>query len=359
VAAPANSRRRVGLVLTGGTIAAEPGAGGALAVSGDSPGTAEVGLLAAAAGPGADLDVVTRSPVRLLSENLEPADWIPIATAVRELAETEAVTGVVVFHGTDTMAYTAAALSYLLSDLDKPVVLTGSNLPPNQPGSDAIRNAEVALAALAGLAPGTYVAFAGEPALPGLVHLGTRVRKRQASGQTYASVHGEPVGRVEAGRFEAVAAAPAPSAAGRGFHCRVEPRVMALRLHPGLDFEVAFGAVLAGECRGVVVELYASATGPDTDDAHSLPRFIRRCGERGVPVLTTVNIAPGQEGNPYETTVAVAEAGGVFLEGMLPETAIVKLMWALAQHDDADDVKRLMATPIAGDMPAKRTAPAG
>jgi glutamyl-tRNA(Gln) amidotransferase subunit D len=134
---------------------------------------------------------------------------------------------------------------------------------------------------------------------------------------------------------------------------------MALRLHPGLDFEVAFGAVLAGECRGVVVELYASATGPDTDDAHSLPRFIRRCGERGVPVLTTVNIAPGQEGNPYETTVAVAEAGGVFLEGMLPETAIVKLMWALAQHDDADDVKRLMATPIAGDMPAKRTAPAG
>jgi L-asparaginase type I len=357
VGTPANSRRRVGLVLTGGTIASEHGTGSALSVSADPPNSEETDLLLAAAGPGG-LEVEVRSPVRLLSENLEPADWIPIAEAVRELADIDDLGGVVVFHGTDTMAYTAAALSYLLADLDKPVVLTGSNLPPNQPGSDAIRNAQVSLLALDSLPPGTYIAFAGDPALPGLVHLGTRVRKLQASGQAYASVNGEPVGRVEGERFEPGTGATSPRPADHAFHCRVDPRVMSLRLHPGLDFEVAFGAVVEGGARAVVVELYASATGPDLGGNHSLPDFIRRCAERGVPVLTTVSIAPDQEGNPYETTVAIAAAGGVFLDGMLPETATVKLMWALAQHDDPEDVKRLMTTPIAGDMP-ERESPGG
>ncbi len=347
----ANSKRRVGLVLTGGTIASEHGAGPALSVSGDAPGEEEIGLLEAAAGPDEELVVEVRSPVRLLSENLEPSDWIPIAAAVRELVADEDPEGVVVFHGTDTMAYTAAALSYLLADLGVPVVLTGSNLPPNQPGSDAIRNAEVSLIAISSLGPGTYIAFAGEPGLPGLVHLGTRVRKLQASGQAYASVNSEPVGRVEGTEFIPAGGVAPPRPESHAFHCKVNARVMTLRLHPGLDFDAAFEGVAATRARGVVVELYASATGPDTGDAYSLPGFIRRCAAREVPVFTTVSVAPDEVGNAYETTVAISEAGGVFLTGMLPETATVKLMWALAQHEAREDVVRLMKTPIAGDMP--------
>src|SRR6202040_1852748 len=103
------------------------------------------------------------SPIRELSENLQPRHWVLIAQAVRSLIEQEDAAGVLVLHGTDTMAYTAAALSFLLSDLEGPVVLTGANLPTGEAGSDAQRNVHDALVALNELERGVYVAFTGRP----------------------------------------------------------------------------------------------------------------------------------------------------------------------------------------------------
>ncbi len=291
-----------------------------------------------------------RCPLRLLSENLKPSDWIPIAEAVRDLAALDEVAGVVIFHGTDTMAYTAAALSFLLSDLDKPVLLTGSNLPPDQEGSDAARNAQDALVALESLSPGTYIVFAGARDLPGLVHLGTRARKRQASGHAYASINTEPVAKVVDGRFISLEGSPVGHLPHSSFKCAIDPRVLALRLYPGLNFEATFSTINHGDIRGVVVELYASATGPHTGDVYSLPKFIRHCAEHDVLVVTTISAAPDGPGNVYETTIAIEEAGGLFLGDMLPETATVKLMWALAQCDDMVSLRNLMRTPIAGEI---------
>lgn len=349
-------QRSVGLVLTGGTIGSHHGP--VLSVSDDSlesltvggAGAEEIDLLTGAWEGTGSLDVQVRSPIRLLSENLKPEDWIPIAQAARDLAQIDEVSGVVIFHGTDTMAYTAAALSFLLADLDKPVVLTGSNLPPDQPGSDAARNAHDALIALDSLSSGTYIVFAGADELPGLVHLGTRVRKVQASGQAYDSVNGPPIARIEGRQFLSMTEAPAPQPARMEVSCAVDPRVLTLRLYPGLNFEAAFSAVVHGAIHGVVIELYASATGPDTGDEYSLAGFIQRCVDHDLPVVTTVNIAPDEPVNVYETTLAISEAGGLFLDGMLPETATVKLMWALAQRDDTASVLELMRTPIAGEL---------
>jgi L-asparaginase type I len=285
----------------------------------------------------------------LLSENLTPGDWIPIAESIRELASLDDVDGIIVFHGTDTMAYTAAALSFLLADLEKPVILTGSNLPPDQAGSDARRNAQDALVALESLGAGIYIVFAGGNDLPGLVHLGTRARKRQASGQAFASINNLPLAEIVEGRFRWVMrpSDPNPLAVARD---SVDPRVLTLRLYPGLNFAAAFDTITAGDIRGVVIELYASATGPHTDDEYSLPTFVRRCVEDDIVVVTTVPAAPENPGNVYETTVAIHEAGAVFLADMLPETATVKLMWALAQVESADAVRTLMRRPIASEL---------
>src|SRR5438128_10331360 len=76
--------------------------------------------------------VAIRYPLRQLSENLEPQDWLSIADSICELAEHERIIGALVLHGTDTMAYTASALSFFLTDIDFPVVLTGSNIPSGQ-----------------------------------------------------------------------------------------------------------------------------------------------------------------------------------------------------------------------------------
>jgi L-asparaginase type I len=339
----------VGLVLTGGTIGAQEdhsvvSMGGAAHVEAD---------LLASVWPGQSKpDIAVRSPLRQLSENSEPQDWVEIANSVRELVDTEDVTGVVILHGTDTMAYTAAALSFLLSDLDRPVVLTGSNLPTQQAGSDALRNVHDALVALRALGPGVYIAFAGGSArdLPGLVHLGTCARKVQASGHAFSSINRKPVGEVVDEVFKPVE--PYNARPHQSFKSEVDDRVLALRLYPGLDLDVVFAAVAQSGIRGVVIELYASATGPDTDDRFSVPRFVRNCIENGVTVVTTITAAPKTNGNVYETTLAIKEAGALFLRDMLPETATVKLMWALAQSADMDAVKRLMLTPIAGEIDA-------
>ncbi len=133
----------------------------------------------------------------------------------------------------------------------------------------------------------------------------------------------------------------------------IDDRVLALRLYPGLDFEIAFDAVTRGRIRGVVIELYASATGPtgpDTDDRFSVTRFISQCTENDVIVGTTVVEEPMTNGKTYETTVAIRDAGGLFLQDMLPEAATVKMMWALAQSTDVDVVRELMLRPIAGEL---------
>lgn len=102
--------------------------------------------------------------------------------------------------------------------------------------------------------------------------------------------------------------------------------------------------------RGVIVELYPSATGPDTGDRFSLTAFIRRCAERGVLVATaTPGAAPSATG-AYQTTLAIAQAGGLFLRDMSAEAATVKMMWALAQSQLTQSVRQLMLTPIAGEL---------
>jgi L-asparaginase type I len=338
----------VGLVLTGGTIGAQED-NSVLSVRGGT-GDREAGLLERVWPGHGTPHVLVASPLRTLSENLQPHDWVLIARAVRELVEADDVAGVLIFHGTDTMAYTAAALSFLLSDLPRPVVLTGANLPSGEAGSDAERNVRDALVALQALERGTYVAFTGGPDLEGRVYLGTRVRKLKASGEAFSSVNRKLVGVVEGDRFlereEYVAQDHKQSVQD------VDEHVLALRLYPGLDLDAMFEAVIAGAMRGVVIELYAAATGPDTGDRFSVPRFVRRCVEKGVVVATAVPAAPTSNGKVYATHLAIREAGGLFLRDMLPETATVKLMWALAQSDNPATVRELMLTPIAGELKA-------
>jgi L-asparaginase/Glu-tRNA(Gln) amidotransferase subunit D len=355
----------IGLVLTGGTIGAEQH-GAALSVGAHAT-RAEADLLAGA-WRGSDAPrVIVAEPLRKLSENLVPRDWLAIAAAVRPLVEVDGAAGVLVLHGTDTMAYTAAALSFLLADVERPIVLTGSRLPAAQESSDAPANVSAALVALRELQAGVYVVFgagagagagtgAGTGASasagrPSHVHLAGRVRKQRGGGETFASVNRELVATVDGDRLTSVR--PYDHRARERSRQEVDERVLALRLHPGLDFEAALETVVRGDVRAVVVELYASATGPDTSDRYSLPAFIRACTERATIVVTTT---PGSSGTPssaagvYETTQAIERAGAVSLGDMTTEAATVKAMWALAQSERPQDVVELMREPIAGEL---------
>lgn len=349
-----HANRRLGLVITGGTIGAELSDTDAVVRirdGGFERTPAEISLLRDAWRGGGPLDVSVREPLRCLSENMVPTDWTVISESVRELVATSAVEGVLVLHGTDTAAYTSAALAFCLADLQIPLVVTGSNWPPNQPGSDAQKNIRDALVALGQLSPGVYLSFAGSPQRPSYVHVGTRVRKVRASGQAFYSINRRPVAKVEGDEYLPIQLYEHIAQPFRSTQ-QFDERVMSVRLYPGLDLDGLAEFAIATDIGGIVVELYASATGPDLSNGISLPRFVARCSERGIVVTTTLAEAPRGHTNVYESTVAIRDAGAVFLEDLLPETATVKLMWALAQVREPRAIEKLMRQPIAGEVDA-------
>lgn len=348
-------KKHLGLVLTGGTVAStfvEDECGGTVEFwgrDGEVRGP-ELSLLGSAGSK--HWDVTVRVPVDLLSEDLLPEDWLSIAGAIRSLVVDDRVDGVLVFHGTDTMAYTAAALSFLLADVEVPIVLTGANKPPNHPASDAGSNVHAAVVALAALGPAVYVAFAGGRRSPGWVHLGTRVRKVRASGPAFRSINHRPIGKVIGRRFHPITQLDETkhrrSAAAQKHE--VDSRVAFMRVYPGLDFRAMDAFCTANDTRGVVLELYASATASNRHERFSAPAFVDLAKRRNVPVVTAIPSSPAGRLSAYESTSELQDAGAIFVGDMLPETATVKLMWALGQSRSLERVADLMRLPIAGEL---------
>ncbi len=348
----ASDAPKLGLVLTGGTIGSVLAGTPAGLLAGlaedrgrDAP---ELALLAMTKHNLASAEIRVLRPLDVLSENLAPADWVRIAQAVRHLMESDRVGGVLILHGTDTMAYTAAALSFLLADVRIPIVLTGSNLPAEDPRSDAAKNLNDALVAVRALRSGTHIVFAGARNSPGWVHIGTRARKARASGRAFVSVNRQPAGKVIDGSYLPIH--PLEQSRQPSRPLAVDDRVLALRLYPGLDLGAISSMIDTGAFAGVVLELYASATAPGGNARHSAPEFVRFCRERGLAVISAVPAAAAGFAYPYASTIALQRAGAVFVRDMLPETALVKLMWALAQSAGDEDVERLMLDPIAEEL---------
>lgn len=344
--------RRVGLVLTGGTIGSEiasPLPQEKLVRLLDAAGNQipEFELVQEALPRGGEFEFDVRRPVGMLSEDLAPENWSAMAASIRGLVEDEGADGILILHGTDTMAYTSAALSFMLSDLRVPIVVTGSNRPSDQPRSDAVRNLRASLIALENLGPGVFIVFAGRPDGTGRVHIGTRVRKVRASGNAFASVGRRPVAEVRNDEFLPIWTPhlPLPTPL-RG---DVDGRVLSLRVYPGLDLGAILDVLVPDRVRGVVIELYASFTSPSSRPRYSVPRFADACSNRGVPVVAAVANEPTGKPNLYESRVAFEEAGGAILH-MLPETATVKLMWALAIDSRPTAVLDLMSTSVANEM---------
>lgn len=348
----ASRARRTGVVLTGGTVGS--------AFLQDENGDDLVRLDdRGSAVPAPEFDLLTRSdpyrvreiavrrPVQLLSENLLPEDWPRIADAVLDLVEADHAEEVLVFHGTDTMTYTSAALAFLLPAIPAPVVLTGANRPADHRGTDAHTNVTAAFHALAELPGGVYIVFAGALNRPGLIYSPTRSRKQHASGRAFASVNRRPLGRVDGDVVDFRGPARTECALPRLRD--PDPAVMRMQLFPGLDLD-SYGRLLVDYgIRGVVIELYPSFTASERGDRYSLKRFVARCGETGCLVFAAVGKHPAGRPSVYETTSALGRED-VHVVSMIPETATVKLMLALGSSRDPERVVEIMDTEFAGEF---------
>lgn len=293
--------KKILLIATGGTIASrETEHGLRPALSADD--------LRAAMGV-KDASVETLDLLSLDSTNIAPPHWEQIARCVADCRQT--YDGIIISHGTDTMAYTAAALYYMLEHIDRPVVLTGAQRPLGTAGSDAEANLRLAArAALSGHA-GVMIAFGGR-----IIHGNAAKKIHSLADDAFRSI-----GRTEID----LDAAPVPPSAPFCLHETLERRVAVLRLYPGMSPDAVTACIKAG-CRGIIIEGYGLGSVPTGDAEESFLPALQLAHEAGCTiVLTTQCIEGGADIRRYEVGVRAAELGALS-GGSLPIEALYALL---------------------------------
>src|SRR5208282_4166415 len=272
-----------------------------------------------------------------LSEDLVPDDWRVLAEKVVATFGAGAK-GIVIAHGTDTLGFTAAALSFLLPELPGPVVLIGAQRSPDRPSSDGASNLRAAVDVAHDPRVGEVVVVmhAGPSDDRFAIHRGTWVRKMHSSRRdAFRSRNGPPLGVVEAGKVELQLPVRPPKPGPARVDGPIDTRAALLWFYPGLTPERA--ALFAEGCRGVVL----AGTGLGHVGADHLP-WIRAATQRGMVVAMTTQCLEGNvEPYVYSTGREFLRAGVLYLGDLLPETAYAKMVWALGHATDAARVSRL------------------
>ncbi len=286
----------------------------------------------------------------IFSENMDICHWQELAKAVAEEINNGA-DGVIIPHGTDTMGYTAAALSFMLGDVPKPVILVGAQRSSDRPSSDASTNL-MACAQFCTKAKkaGVYVVMhdtSGDDSFA--VHIGSRVRKMHTSKRdAFKSINVMPAANIDKDwKITLNMDLPSVGNGKASVKADMDQKTVLLQYYPGMDpalFEDIFmksdGVVIAGSGLGHVNE-------------NMIP-MIEKAVKKGTVVVMTSQCINGQTNmNVYNTGRDLITAGVISVFDMLPETAYVKLSWALANHDKSE-VKEIMRTPLVGEMSERR-----
>jgi L-asparaginase len=282
------------------------------------------------------------------SSDMRPADWVRIAGIIGD--HYDRYDGFVVLHGSDTMAYTASALSFLLEGLTKPVVLTGSQLPIGTIRTDAKENLVTAI---------EIAAARDEQGRAMVPEVAVYFEYRLMRGNRTVKVHAE--------RFEAFRSPNWPVLAEAGVHLRydraailphragplkvhdrLDDRIAVIRLFPGIRADWMRHALAQPGLRAAVLTTFGSGNGP-TD-----PGFLsalREARDRGMVLLNVTQCVGGRvEQGRYATSQAFVDMGVVGGADITVEAAVAKTMFLLANTQGTEQLIQRMGAPIAGEF---------
>ena len=288
-------------------------------------------------------------PQPIDSSNVTPQDWLRLAALIgRHYA---AFDGFVILHGTDTMAYSAAALSYVLEHLGKPVIFTGAQVPVGRSRSDAQRNLITALEIAAARHPCAHTVRVPEVGVffNDVLIRGTRAKKVES--QQFAAFKSEnypPLARAGITLEFSDRSIRLLPAAPLKVHQKLEERVAVLRLFPGIT-EAVVEAILGVEgLRGVVLETYGSGNAPT---AAWFLRCLAAARARGIQLL---NVSQCEEGRVvqgiYETSAQLTELGVLGGDDITSEAAITKLMYVLGLGLGEEHTRSLLTQDLRGEI---------
>ncbi len=336
---------KVKLLGTGGTIASRLDYRTGAVIPAFSPGE-----LYGAVPELADIcNLETEKLFAVFSENMGPQQYKKLAVSIGEEIK-KGIDGIIIGHGTDTMHHTAAALSYMLQNLPVPVVMVGSQRSSDRPSSDAALNLMHAATAAghSDIAEVMVSMFGPTSDEYALLHQGTRVRKMHSSYRsTFRTIGDTPIARVTRDKITPIKTAYNKRRSDRNVTVLpfFEERVAIVYYYPNMHPDI-IDSLTDNGYKGIVI----AGTGLGHVNKPLYPA-IRRAVEKGLHIYMTVQTLWGfVHMFVYDTGRDLMSMGIIPGENLLPEVAYIKLGWALGQATDPEEVKRLMLTPVAGDI---------
>ena len=284
----------------------------------------------------------------ILSENMTPQYWKETAEAVYDEINNGA-DGIIIAHGTDTMHYTASALSFMI-DTPVPIVLTGAQRSSDRPSSDAFTNLMASVvAAKSDIAEVSICMHSNEDDPTCDLHRGTRARKMHTSRRdTFTSINMNPLATIANGKItinDTEVKYTKRNEVKLALNNDLAEKVALVKMYPGIDPELIDIYTDKGY-DGIVLE--GTGLGHCSDD---IIEKIERATNEKIPVVMTSQCIFGRTNmNVYSSGRKLLHANVIPVSDMIPETAYTKLSWAAGQTDDMDEIRKIMQSNLKGEM---------
>jgi len=291
-------------------------------------------------------------PFTLLSENMQPSNWQEIAKIAANLLNKKENNGIIITHGTDTLHYTAAALSFMLKNLNKPVILTYSQKSTDRGSTDAIQNlTSSGLMALSDVAEVMLVGHATPNDDKCYALHGTKTRKMHTSRRdAFRPINDLPLAEIDSeGNIKINGEYNKRDDSKKVIADTVfENKIALIKAYPGANPKILDYYIQEGY-RGIVIE----ATGLGHTSIEWIPQ-IKEAVKKGMTICFAPQTIYGKlDPYVYSNGRDLLDAGVIFLEDILPETAYVKLGHVLAKTKNLEETKKLMLTNLSGEFNPK------
>ena len=282
------------------------------------------------------------------SSNVNPEVWIKLAHIIEE--NYEHFDGFVVLHGTDTMTYSASALSFMLENLGKPVVFTGSQLPIDIPRTDAKKNLLTAIDIAASTHEGKPVLCEVAIFFQNILFRGNRTIKHNAEEFKAFQSYNYPA-LAESGvhiRFNYPAITESPDGKKFSVNSKINTNLMLLKIYPGINHEYVRNIFKTGNLRAVILETYGAGNAPDD------PWFLNAVEDaikRDIIILNITQCAQGAvEMGLYDTSRLLEKLGVISGHDMTTEAAITKMMHLLGKYKTTEEIKNDLNKSLRGEI---------
>ena len=329
-------KKKILLITTGGTIASES------SEEGLKPGLTSGDLMQSVSSITERYDVTMQDLFQLDSSNIQPEEWQLVAGRIAESYQD--YDGIVVTHGTDTMAYTSSVMSYMLRNIPIPIVLTGSQLPVTHPLTDAKDNLFCAFAMAASGTPGVFLVF-NKKVLRGC----RAVKVRTTSFDAFESINCPPVAKVDVGGLIINDDLVIRPTGDFELLSELNSDVFLIKVIPGLNPRI-LEMLQNTDCKGIVIEAFGA--GGMHFMRRDLISGLQSLADRGlIIVVCSQCLYESCDFSMYQTGLRLVKHQAIIqARDMTTEAAVTKLMWCLGQTDSMDRLRALFERNIAGEI---------